>query len=169
MVWLADTQVVLYALGGGSKVDANMRASARLLIANAPEIHVSSVTMLEMLRGARDERTRTAIGALPLVVRAFDVRMAAVAAELVAKHNASEKTCDVCGVALNANECRKCKRLISGQQRLADAMIAATAQELPDVDVLYTFDAGLLSYAKLVRNCTVRAPDHANGPLFAKT
>jgi len=55
---------------------------------------------------------------------------------------------------------------VGNVQRLNDALIAATAESLNDVDTLYTFDRGILELATHVKRVRIEEPPVGYGPLF---
>ena len=71
--------------------------------------------------------------------------------------------------AENDHPCTKCKRTVSSHQRLADAMIAATADTFDRDCVLYAFDTGVLAFKPYVKRCSIERPQESYGPLFAGT
>jgi ribosomal protein L40E len=97
-------------------------------------------------------------------VEAVDGAAADLAVKLLAQRNTNEKVCSRCLGADSGHKCTKCGRSVSAQQRLNDAMIAATA----DVRAvtLYAFDTGVLSFTQYVGRCRIERPPGAYGPLF---
>jgi len=83
---------------------------------------------------------------------------ARLASELLHRLRKSQDICPRCFSALDSASCPGCHRQVSAQQRIADALIVATAELAPDVEVIFTFDAGMLAFAPLLTTCDIRTP-----------
>jgi hypothetical protein len=134
------------------------------------KIGISAITQIEVMRALRPaERASPSVQGLFHRLQIMPVTAAAAdrAVELLSQKNMNEKVCPRCLSAENDHPCAKCKRTVSSHQRLADAMIAATADTFDRDCVLYAFDAGVLAFKPYVKRCSIERPQESYGPLFA--
>lgn len=170
---MVDTQVLSYALVTEPPKDDTMRRMQRdcgALIKGMAEVRVSALVVLELLRSPPPIVAKVrASGILDLLqVEAIDREIAKEAARILEAARGDSDTCTRCLNIKSASPCPLCKQLVSHQQKTHDALIVATAARLHDVEVLYTYDPGVVELAKFVKNLRVEAPPNLDGPLFAK-
>src|SRR5579863_6739924 len=170
---MVDTNVVIYAMrsarAGDKPAFAEMLTDSKSLLRGLDAIRVSAVTVVEVMRGLRPaERANENVKALfdRFQVEALDGSAADLAVKLLEKRNTNEKICPRCLGSDSEHKCEKCARTASSQQRVNDAMIAATADTRPDISVLWAFDSGVIAFAPYVTRCRIERPPYAHGPLF---
>ena len=168
---MVDTNVLVYATRRPRAKDApevaDLTRRAKHLIAKLDPIRISSISMLEFLRGLRaDEQEAGAELLSRTEAEAVDAVIATRANELLTRRVSSLPACALCFNAKTAATCKGCKRLVGAEQRLRDALIVATADILRDVDVLYTFDGGVIAFGEDAKGVSIQRPDSADGPLF---
>lgn len=169
---MVDTQILIYALRAARKGDSRdvktLSLSSQHLLATHPRACVSAISVVEVLRGLKDDEAQTFTDLLRKIeVRAVSAPISIRAHELLSARGKAETLCSKCLNTLKASPCGKCQAQISRQQRLNDALIVATAEQARDVEVLYTNDNGVLSLAKFVSSLRIeRLPINAHGPLF---
>ena len=155
-----------YAL---SKTLPRCQASSALL-AKLDIIYVSTVTMVEFYRTSRENHLEwvDSLGDR-LHPLALDRASADKAAKLLRSLNTSnDGMCPRCMNQPNDVPCAECNCLLSKYHRVADAMIAATAEMHKEVDVLYCYDGGILKYGEKLSRCTVREPTEYEPPAQAE-
>jgi predicted nucleic acid-binding protein len=174
---MVDTNVVIYAMRRPKPSDPqdlkDMLAASDALIRALPSIRVSALTVVEIQRGLRpNERSLESVRALfsRFQVEPADGAAADLAVKLLQQRNANESVCPRCLGTANDHKCARCGRVASSQQRINDALIAATADTriTPAVPVLYAFDTGVLAFKPYVSQCRIEQPPNAYGPLFEK-
>lgn len=169
---MVDTQILIYALRVARKGDPpdvkTLSLSSQHLLVTHPRAHISAISVIEVLRGLKDDEAQTFTGLLRRSeVRAVSAPISIRAHELLSARGKAETLCPKCLNTLKASPCGKCQAQISRQQRINDALIVATAEQAPDVDILYTNDSGVLALANFVSGLKIeRLPINANGPLF---
>lgn len=175
MKQMLDTHILSLALSTSSEGDPvrfrEERQACEQLVRSLEGIRMSAIAWVEFLRAinrATGQPFSEALGELATLVRveAVDPRVSVRAAELLNKHRQRE---DVCRRCLNVDvvaPCPQCGSVASHQQRLNDAIIVATADVLEDVEVLYSFDGGVLELGTQVTGCEVRRPPNPHGPLW---
>jgi predicted nucleic acid-binding protein len=171
---MVDTNVVIYAM---RKTQTNDRPDLRTMITMSTDllrrldkIRISAITHVEVMRALRPaERTNPVVQALFRRLQIMPLTAAAAerAVELLLQKNVNEKVCPRCLSAENDHPCARCNRLVASHQRLADAMIAATADTFDRDCVLYAFDTGVLAFKPYVKRCSIERPQESYGPLFA--
>ena len=169
---MVDTHILSYALCTPTgREDAKLRTMidcSKRIIRNTKVVRVSSPTWTEICRfkSPSGDRMITKLSSKIRVIT-FNGAMASRAAELLADRNRPETVCKRCLNSKAApNECTQCAKLISPQQRVTDAMIAATAELTRDVDILYSYDSGVLNFSRYVKRIRIVEPDQDNGPLW---
>jgi len=170
---MIDTQVLSYALAAEPAKDEKTRRLQRdsaALVATLAEVRVSALTVLELLRAPPNVVAKVqASGILEqLQVEGLDGGVAREAARILEAARGDSETCIRCLNIKGATPCPVCKQLVSHQQKTQDALIVATAARLTDVDVLYTYDLGVVELAKFVKNLRTQSPPDLDGPLFAQ-
>lgn len=168
---MLDTQVLVYAVRkprkGDSPETVDLTRRSQALVHSQPTITISAITTMEFLRGVRpDEREAAEALLAKTEAEMVDHRVAEHAHRLMAKRVGSRRVCERCLGAHDEHPCKVCKRLVSNDQRLRDALIIATADLLPDVSTLYSFDGGVLAYTSDVNRVAIAKPASADGPLF---
>ena len=140
---MVDTNVVIYAMRRQRPEDppdlTEMLAASDALLRGLPAIRVSAVTVVEVMRGLRpEERERDDVKArfARFQVEAIDGAAADLAVKLLRQKNANEKVCPRCVGSERSHKCPACGRVASSQQRVNDALIAATAETRAGVPVL---------------------------------
>ncbi|HMU41493.1 MAG TPA: PIN domain-containing protein [Pseudomonadota bacterium] len=171
---MVDTHILSYALYlPNGREDAKLAAMidcSKQLIRISRVVRVSSPTWTEICRFKAPTGER-AVAKLAEKIRVIPLTgaMASRAAELLDKRNKPESVCKKC---LNSKaepyKCVQCSKLISPQQRIADAMIAASAELTKDIDTLYSYDGGLLEFAPHVKRIRIVEPDQDHGPLWER-
>jgi predicted nucleic acid-binding protein len=169
---MIDTQVLSFAIATEPAVDDKIKRYQRdcaALIGGMAEVRVCSIVVLEILRGPPSVVAKVrSSGILDLLqVEAVDRGSAEEAARILEAARSDDETCARCLNMRRATPCPACKQLVSHQQKTHDALIIATAARLADVEVLYTYDPGVLELAKFVKNLRAEAPPDLDGPLFA--
>lgn len=170
---MVDTQVLSFALVTEPPKDDTVRRMQRdcaALINGMAEVRVSALVVLELLRSAPPVVAKVrASGILDLLqVEALDGEIAKEGARILEAARSNSDTCPRCLNIKKASPCQLCKQLVSHQQKTHDALIVATAARLLDVEVLYTYDPGVIELAKFVKTVRVETPPNLDGPLFAK-
>lgn len=172
---MVDTHVVIYAMRRPKTTDppdlAEKIAASAALLRGLAGVRIAAVTLVEIMRGLKpEERERDEVRALfaRFQVEALDNSAADLAVKLLDKRRTREKVCPRCLSSELEHECPACGRIASSQQRLNDALIAATADTRDDVPVLYTFDGGVLAFGPDVSRCRIEKPPSAFGPLFER-
>jgi predicted nucleic acid-binding protein len=167
---MVDTQVLCYAVadpagaGAGTPL-AEMCLASKVRLARMDVVRISAVVWFEI---CRMPAMRAALAPFEsrFFVDPFDGRVAEVAAALVEKCRNAENRCPECWAAKDAQPCKRCGANLSRQQRINDALIVATASEARDVETLYSFDGGVLSFAEHVTGVEVKRPPSPHGDLF---
>lgn len=101
-----------------------------------------------------------------------DASISMAAADILEKARNKGHLCPLCLNVIGASACKQCGQQVSRQQKTHDALIVATAAVLPDVNILYSYDGGVLELGKIVKdmkdmeNLTVMPPPSIDGPLF---
>lgn len=131
---MLDTNVLILACREPRKKDTEdaKRAchAARTLLVGFPEIHVSAIAWTEFLRYLRsDEATFLSRVKPRFRVNHFDGAMAERAAEML-KARGQQAVCPRCLNSAASHACATCGAKVAGHPRVADAMIAATAEVL---------------------------------------
>jgi len=166
---MVDTMVLAYATTTSPTPDMKDAVTASVaLIGGLKAVRVSAIAWMEYVRAnpKHDPEKLAAIQA-KLFVDPFDGRAAAKAAEILNAHKATSGVCQKClSPTKTSIACSKCALHIQKNFRLNDAMIYATAIVLPDVDVLYSYDPGIMAMSHLGSGCTVKVPPNPSGPLF---
>jgi predicted nucleic acid-binding protein len=168
---LIDTQVFVYAIcvpivGEDEKL-ARLKLSAKQITAANADLVISSITMLEILRGLRGEALPDFNALMAKTrVEAITAATAERANELLRARGPNEVICEKCLGSVQMLPCSKCNRNISRAQKLNDALILATADTVPDITLLYSEDGGIHHMAAFARSKVERLPD-PHGPLFA--
>ncbi len=171
---MVDTQIPIYALRTPKTRDSQearvLTLSAQRLMQTNPTACISSLSVLEVLRGLRAaEETAFRTMLRRLDVRAVTGPVAIRAHALLLARGPREGICPRCLSTVKSSPCGRCNALVSRQQRLNDALIVATAEHAPDVDVLYTNDDGMLAMNDFVTGLSIRRlPLDADGPLFER-
>jgi predicted nucleic acid-binding protein len=149
-------------------------ASARLLRMMNP-IRLSAITWFEYkIRETKEEAK--ALAALrgkksgrraerKLDVIAMGPAESEYAAELYRKYRDSGKVCMSCLNHDGTIVCPKCKGVKSRQKRTNDIAIVATAEVSRAVNVLYSYDSGVLTLGQYIET-DVKEPETPNGPMF---
>ena len=88
------------------------------------------------------------------------------AAELLRLEAPVGERCARCLASEAEDVCGRCGRPSSAQRRVSGAIVVATAELLPDVATLYTYDPGIAAFAPVVVGCRLAPPPSAYGPLF---
>ncbi len=132
---MVDTNIVIYAMRRARAADPDdlreMLASSSALIRQLSYIRVSAVTVVEVMRGLRpEERARKDVQSIfgRFQVEPVDSSAADLAVKLLEERNKGERVCPRCLCSDTEHACPKCHRTVSSQQKLNDAMIAATAE-----------------------------------------
>jgi hypothetical protein len=99
---------------------------------------------------------------------AFGPEAELVASQLIRKLRNDPTRCTKCLGPRAGDACKACGHGLARQQRLNDIYIAATdvAAASDGVEVLFTYDRGILSLASHVNRITIQQPPRAGGPLF---
>ncbi len=159
---MVDTNLLVYALEGiGGRITPEIAASLNVL-RNADSIALSTMTWLEVHLHIRPLQ-RAALHKLARHPRYWqilemDTRVAERAAELLTLRSRDIAVCPICLCVRKAAPCKACKRNISRPQRFSDAVIVATAECANEIDVLYSFDAGVIDLGRMITNCDVIRP-----------
>lgn len=168
---LIDTQVFVYAIcvpiAGEDEQLAKLKLSAKQVTAANADLVISSITMLEILRGLRDDAV-PAFNALMAKTRVEAVTAATAerANELLRARGPNEVICEKCLGSVQSTPCSKCNRHVSRPQKLNDALILATADTVSDITLLYSEDGGIHHMAPHARSRVEHLPN-PHGPLFA--
>jgi predicted nucleic acid-binding protein len=174
-----DTHVLVYAISKpvpAKKMKAHeaaklaqLQTAAKLLFGENDVIAVSAISVLEVMRGLTDDE-RPAFEALTtkLRIEAVTGPVAIRADALLRARGQKEKLCRRCLGSTLQTPCTTCQANVSRQQRLNDALILATADELQDVDLAYSEDSGVQDLAGYATAVRVEPLPNPNGPLFAQ-
>lgn len=171
---MVDTQVLSFAIVTEPPTDsklARMQRDSKALVSSLDEVRVSSVVLLELMRGPPTVVAKVrASGILDLLhVEPIDAAISLVAADLLEMARNRKNTCPRCLNVAGATACPKCGQQVSHQQKTHDALIVATASALADIKTLYSYDPGVLELGGFVKNVTVVFPPNLDGPLFSGT
>jgi hypothetical protein len=165
MDFMIDAVVLIHSLGVETgRIDEHSRhwESARTshdLVEHADAMTMSAINWFEALRGMdgpqRDvlAKWRGHIKILPV-----DSRVSARAAEIYAAARKSGKVCPKCFAFLKALQCDACGNHRSEPQRSNDIVMVATADVVPEVRVLYSWDKGVLALGEHVSDVEVKNP-----------
>lgn len=170
---MVDAHVLIYAVRSVRKKDrADLQskcAASFALLRPLQTIRISAIAWLEVLRGLKpEEQERFSQLRDHVKIAAVDASTVDRAAALLRARNQAEKLCRKCLSAEKDRSCPACKRLVAAHQRVNDALIAATADVLTDVDVLYSYDTGVQAFGAHLHSCRIETPPDPNGPLFER-
>lgn len=172
-VGMVDTNIVLLSNSvrterEGPEVDRMRRASKALLTRlHSTGLRMAAATWYELFRRS----TETQRTALVRAFRTIDVlpltpAAAECAADLIKRKNRPEKFCERCLNPIPAVPCALCKAQKSKAQNVFDSLIVGIAETAREVEVLYTFDNGLLAYKSFVSRVVIREPPQEDGAIF---
>lgn len=178
MLAMIDAMVLIYSIAE-TKEDTPQElralyAASAALVASLDTIRISAVAWYEVRRNRSKPHEEERIRALRprLYIEPLMHEASELAAELLLRRNKPEKVCKRCFSSEDEQPCATCRRRTSKQQRQSDALIVATAATArdPRVQVLYSFDTGVHSFAEFLPDggLAIRRPEHADGPLFNK-
>jgi predicted nucleic acid-binding protein len=170
---MVDTMVLSYAIkappvSSDSEIQ-EMRENSRTLLNQLQEIHVSAVCWLELKRISKfseDEQKILDGYKNRIFIHSIDAAVAESAAALMAKHRSRAGVCPTCLNSKESLPCKKCKAKTAKSVKINDAITVAVADILEQIEVLYTYDGGMIDLGKFVDGCKVRRPPNRNGPLF---
>ncbi len=170
---MVDTMVLIYGMRTARPKDApavlSMMQKSKHLLRQYSPLRVSVISTLEFLRGLKPADEAAARPLLDgLMGEAVSPAAAQRASDLLSKRVYTKHACHECSNLLVGHPCKKCGKHVASVQRMNDALITATAEVLEDVDILYTFDRGILDFAGDVTNLRIMEPPSIDGPLFAK-
>jgi predicted nucleic acid-binding protein len=162
---MVDTMVLSYAFVAEAPVDDDhkqKKQASQVLLMSMEVVRVSAITWIELCRVVEPE----SLGPLreQILVEAVDAAIAEQAARILNKFRASEDVCRKCLSSTRSGRCA-CGRVVSRHQKVNDALILATAEQLAQVDTLFTYDGGILELGHYVE-CDVRKPPSPHGELF---
>ncbi len=135
------------------------KASSALL-KSLEVIYVSAVTITEFYRTSYDVELEW-LDQLGKRLKPISLSrpIAKHAAKLLRERGGGDsKVCPKCMNAPNENACGTCGRSLTRYHRIADAMVAATADNTSYITELYCYDGGILALAPFLRNCKVSEP-----------
>ena len=147
---------------------ADKIAASQHVLAPEPEIRLSAVALLEILRTQR-KKSDALLSLLQRVnVAEVTADIAYRAAEIIDAMVASKKVCVHCLAPSGEGVlCKQCGRTVAPAARVNDAIIVATAELTPGVTRLYTFDGGLLSLPEHARlGLRVEVEEPTSGELW---
>lgn len=173
---MVDTLVLGYAIFAPAVSDSadsraqNMREDSRALLNQLQIIHISAITWIELRRMRRlhpNDQALLAEYKRRFYIHPVDPAIAESSADLLENFVKTPGVCPRCFSFKGSDPCPKCKAMRSRTSRINDAIVVATANEVTQVEALYTYDGGMLVMAKDVSGCKVMRPPHRDGPLFA--
>lgn len=137
------------------------------------EVVISAVSWFELhqvrVPGKPDSFAEEIRRSCPVDVRELDVAVTDVAARMLVKARRGWTACPKCSVVVGERTCSACNRVVPNAFRTNDALIVAHASLLSDVDLLLTFDSGMIDLAKFAPKSTpikVERPEHPHGKLW---
>jgi hypothetical protein len=138
-----------------------MTRSSRVLLDRIDAV-LSSVSLTEFVRVMGPEN-EAAVRYVEKSIHVIGLQRGAaqLAGSLLNQLRRRQDICPRCFNARDSAACPGCQRQVSAQQKIIDAMIVATAELAPDIDVLFSFDAGMHAFLPLLTACDIREP-----PLF---
>ena len=171
MLALIDTNLMVYAFSALCGDITPQGAASISILRSTTGVSISAMSWFEIHR-CINPHMRSTLDKLERVcgdlnVISIDEQIAFRAAELLAIRSTDPSVCRHCLGIKGGVSCKGCKSRLSKTQRFADAMIVATADCNPDIDVLYTFDAGVLDMGRLVTGCDIRNPMTVEAPADA--
>jgi len=172
---MVDTMILTYAFKAPPVSDSTdakqiqiMRSNSIDLLSQLEVIRVSAICWMEFKRVARlteAEKKVLATYENRVFVHALEGPMSVVAADLLQKHRSKTGVCPKCLNSKDASPCSSCRALKGKSIKVMDALTVATADAADDVDVLYTYDDGMIELGKLI-GIAVKNPPDKDGPLF---
>ena len=172
---MVDTMILTYAFKAPPVSDSSdakkiqiMRSHSLDLLSQLEVIHVSAICWMEFKRVARFTEAEKKVLATyknRVFVHALEGPMSEVAADLLQKHRSKTGVCPKCLNSKDASPCSSCKALKGKSIKVMDALTVATANAADDVDVLYTYDDGMIELGNLI-GLDAKNPPDKNGPLF---
>ena len=172
---MVDTMILTYAFRATPVSDSSeatkiqiMRSNSLDLLSQLEVIRVSAICWMEFKRVARFTEAEKKVLATyenKVFIHALEGPMSEVAADLLHKHRSKTGVCPKCLNSKDASPCPSCKALKAKSIRVMDALTVATASAADEVDVLYTYDDGMIVLGKLL-GLDVKNPPDKDGPLF---
>jgi len=129
---MIDTQVLSFALATEAPTDpklVRMQRDSAALVKSLDEVRVSSIVVLELLRGPPTVVTKVrASGILDLLqIEPVDAAVSLLASDILERARERKNTCPRCLNVAGFTPCPKCGQQVSHQQKTHDALIVATA------------------------------------------
>jgi hypothetical protein len=172
---MVDTMILTFALKAPPVSDSAavnnfqvMKSNSLNLLNQLEVIHVSALCWMEFKRVNRfSEAEKKVLASYEnrVFVHALEAPMSEAAAELLQKHRSKAGVCPRCLNSKDASPCPGCKSLKGKSFKVMDALTVATASATDGIDVLYTYDDGMIQLASLIGLVSKRPPDK-DGPLF---
>jgi len=143
---------------------------SRRVVEEASVIRVSCIAWMEIARGMKTDDERRILADLErkASVEAVDAETVefALALQRARVKKWTVDYCRECGNKRDSHPCPGCGNMLSDKSRFNDYLIAASAHLFEDVDVLYTFDKGILSMQERLRPSVREPPIIEQASLF---
>lgn len=165
MAFMIDAVVLIHSLGVEiGQIDEHSRhwESARTshdFLQHAEAVTMSAINWFEVMRGM-DAPQREALATWRSRIRILpvDARVSVRAAEIYVVARKSGKVCLKCFAFKKPLHCNACGNQRSEPQRSNDIVMVATADVVPEVRVLYSWDKGVLALGEHVSDVEVKNP-----------
>ena len=165
---MIDTDVLSHALEYDVSAEASTdeeRATLRrqkdseALIRSLDIIRVPAIVMAETYREFPKAELDAIIGPRGIFAVPFTGAMADLAAQTLSAHRARVETCSRCFNAKDSKVCPVCKLAVPKARKTNDAYIVATAILTDGIDVLYSYDSGMIDLCDRMKEILASGPD----------